>query len=1275
MKGEKPHLTVLSLCLTFLLLSSFMVVTAWSNGGFGGDSFNADYSNGVEAALVINEVLYDTVVESNRPQHEWFELYNPTSSPVNLYGYVFEDNVHRMKINSYVTIDPYGYLVVCNNVTAFREDYPSYEGKLIEEVNTATTETDDPRDDGNAVPLDYTAYTWEDVYLNNGGDWLKLFSQDPGPDDLNGSDYLVDAVAWEDTPRSYDFNPPNASEVGIWNAEDAYDGYSIQRSPNGEDTNDCNIDFYVYPSGNLLDKNTPGHANTALPVRAQLVRTPETVYSGQAALVFADVSGPFSEMNLSTTVTLDLTKDGSSVPGFPWSVTLPLPMTPIPWSLGWYVTLIPGLPAKTVEGLVYTWKVSTMVSYRLLVDGVEVASDSYTVKEGEAERNLPPLVVTSVYDVLEDCGLVKENLGLGPRGWKVGANEALKTLIVAVDDVGIQNVTFEYSVNDGTWNVVTPTKDPLMGSVEELITKLNNIIDDINGLLPPEFHLPSIPFSIKIYNAQIPGQSAGRYVMFRCNATDIDGNQATSPSGFYFVVNETSNVRVLIVDPHVKLCLLQENVKELLKALKDHSSYQVPSSIIGNMTIVNKVADLIDKYGIEPFHHWETLGKHYNLYIAWPDEGIVDLLKAEGGFEPNVVYLSNLWLGFNGTGRVGPWNWDLRDIEVDGKPLLKHLIEYVKERHAGFIASHGTLSDWVVWLDCNPSQHYKVGARGHVGDTLEDFNIVDEKTVAALLGMPQLSLWEYGRDKVAEYLCKASEVATDPLMKAALNAVALMVGSLPLQVSYVPFNGTMRLTDEAQYVGWDIPEEFTVMIPSVYNEFGFNAYTQVGWQLAMPRALAYTAWWKANETRPLAEQLCAKLSKLVENATSRIMSHENATKLTDEALNWGLGELYRSIINASIMGNAFNTTLSAPDLNETLRLAVDIGREAYEELLQLLPVKLVALSNEGLSAIIVHDKYWDLKGYRAVYFGFEVEATEGDIAEKLLTQAVNWTLQWSFKNITELLGNLVRVPKDLAESFNMEFNALPGSSIYSDGVVLVEEGNTTVTVNASKAGFLHLLIAHPTSGKVNLTVEGAEVYQTVNVTEGLTCITLKVYEAGTVKLSIKADPESSLNPAYLSIKQEADTTPPSINTPSQDPPEDNVQPDQAVTVSVNVTDAESGVREVILSYRADEGAAWTNVTMSRANGDTYVGQIPGLTAETNVQYKIIAYDNAGNFAVNDKAGQYFVYTVIPEFPTWPLLLLMFIVLTAVIILVKKRPWAKGSWVKERAGGKELALHR
>ena len=134
------------------------------------------------------------------------------------------------------------------------------------------------------------------------------------------------------------------------------------------------------------------------------------------------------------------------------------------------------------------------------------------------------------------------------------------------------------------------------------------------------------------------------------------------------------------------------------------------------------------------------------------------------------------------------------------------------------------------------------------------------------------------------------------------------------------------------------------------------------------------------------------------------------------------------------------------------------------------------------------------------------------------------------------------------------------------------------------------------------------------------------------------------------VNVSADTTKPSIGVPSQEPevPDDG----EKVTVWVNVTDEESGVRNVTLWYRTNESATWMNVTMSKLTGDTYVGEIPGLPAGTNVQYKIIAYDNAGNFTVNDNEEKYYVYTVIPEFPA-AILLPLFIILTLVAAVLRK----------------------
>jgi parallel beta-helix repeat protein len=125
-----------------------------------------------------------------------------------------------------------------------------------------------------------------------------------------------------------------------------------------------------------------------------------------------------------------------------------------------------------------------------------------------------------------------------------------------------------------------------------------------------------------------------------------------------------------------------------------------------------------------------------------------------------------------------------------------------------------------------------------------------------------------------------------------------------------------------------------------------------------------------------------------------------------------------------------------------------------------------------------------------------------------------------------------------------------------------------------------------------------------------------------------------------------DVEPPSISDLSQYPeiPDDL----ETVTITVIVTDTESGVHNVTLSYSTDGGENWTNVTMQKTTGDTYQGEILGQPAGTHVQYKIIAYDNIGNPAVEDNAGSYYVYTVIPEFPSAIvlLLLMLFTLITA-----------------------------
>jgi len=145
----------------------------------------------------------------------------------------------------------------------------------------------------------------------------------------------------------------------------------------------------------------------------------------------------------------------------------------------------------------------------------------------------------------------------------------------------------------------------------------------------------------------------------------------------------------------------------------------------------------------------------------------------------------------------------------------------------------------------------------------------------------------------------------------------------------------------------------------------------------------------------------------------------------------------------------------------------------------------------------------------------------------------------------------------------------------------------------------------------------------------------------------------SLIPLYITPigSRTVDSTPPTIGTPSQDPEPTAVEPYQNVTVTVDVVDNETGVREAILSYSIDEGQTWTNTTMKKISNNTFKGQIPGFEAGTYVKYKIIVYDYANNIAIEDKNGEYYVYTVIPEFYE-PVLLILVVVTLITVILIK-----------------------
>jgi len=139
-----------------------------------------------------------------------------------------------------------------------------------------------------------------------------------------------------------------------------------------------------------------------------------------------------------------------------------------------------------------------------------------------------------------------------------------------------------------------------------------------------------------------------------------------------------------------------------------------------------------------------------------------------------------------------------------------------------------------------------------------------------------------------------------------------------------------------------------------------------------------------------------------------------------------------------------------------------------------------------------------------------------------------------------------------------------------------------------------------------------------------------------------------------------DDIPPEISDPWQDPPPNNVQPLQNVTVRANVTDYGTGINNVTLWYSLDNGTSWTilNMTALPIPSDTWItyeATIKGYENCTWVTYKIIAYDNSGNNAIKDNNGYGYKYHVIPEFSFMPILMLpMLITLIATTLWKTKR---------------------
>jgi hypothetical protein len=138
------------------------------------------------------------------------------------------------------------------------------------------------------------------------------------------------------------------------------------------------------------------------------------------------------------------------------------------------------------------------------------------------------------------------------------------------------------------------------------------------------------------------------------------------------------------------------------------------------------------------------------------------------------------------------------------------------------------------------------------------------------------------------------------------------------------------------------------------------------------------------------------------------------------------------------------------------------------------------------------------------------------------------------------------------------------------------------------------------------------------------------------------------------ITPETDDTPPEIGIPSQTPPSYDVKDGEQVTVSVSLTDIESGIKNATLFYTINNGEQWENRPLNYdPSTDEYEATIPGHVEGTTVKFKIETYNNAEIKATRDETEPYSNYQVIPEFSIIGIILL-FIVATLTIMFYRKK---------------------
>ncbi len=760
-----------------------------------------------------------------------------------------------------------------------------------------------------------------------------------------------------------------------------------------------------------------------------------------------------------------------------------------------YITAMPGLPALTIQtpltvkgvlpsitnASISMRPVVTLYLYNRFSELVDMLT--YEVKPLEYSKNMRPLVLSFIDDALNNTELWYETLGLSPWGWSTSSNNSIVVDVLVVDDKGVEDIGL-MTCTFSECSSVSLHPHPFMEKLAAMLNNTSKIVDTILGELGAlgldlglGNYRPKIP--LYLYQSTPLSLVEGKPVFYYAYAIDVDGNFATSPMGLIHVYTPKPKARVLVIDPHIKLWVMARNAENILENTADNPYGNLFYEIMGDNEYyqgrLKKILKVLENARwFTRYHYWSSiLGEDYEFKIIWPTS---DLGKVLEEYKPDVIVLSNLYLGVNGLELL---NWDLRSLGA-----LKELVDYVQQHHVGLIVTHGTLSDLYIWYDTG--EYYRIGSRGHVGYNISDVGLlsddfVEEKVVSTMVGLRWLPLLEDIRDRIAYTLCVMGESVskTNPTLGYSIKTMGLIVGSTPLQIPFIPWDGILYPGPDSAEIG--LNTTILVEIPNPYQEVNetYRAYTQFGWQLGSIKVLYNVLLHRLNSTSSLVGELYGNLSQLI----TSLGGHKNIdmNKRIVGSISTELPKLVNAISSLKLVKDRVVVT-DIPQFKLLKELTgarhlieIDLHDRLKELILRYYPVKLFAISPDGLAGIIGYDKFWDKeKGYRSVYFSFEVEACTVYDCDLMFRKALEWTRSWKYIDVLGIVEGLLVNKSSKAWSMLKKFSEAPG---YTISTILSSNSTLSLTLDeeASKIKLLvyspfgiEELVFNPKPSKVNI---------------------------------------------------------------------------------------------------------------------------------------------------------------------------------------------------------------